>query len=705
MLQHATLEKSGMLPEDIERLRNRMRDLPTLAQDPKLRLWLRAFLANGHSEEVYRANRHAINEYTPDAEVPSYEHLQRIVTELTGVVGIKTDMCPRSCLAYSGPFADLEECPLCPEREPRYKMSGTQRVPRLTFQTFPFGPQAQTQYLSPENARDVEWRRETTQELLDSLLGGSPLGDIQDFCWGTDYLHAVQEGRIKPDDMTLMFSIDGAQLYESKQSDCWVYIWVIFELGPEKRYKKRYVLPGAIIPGLMIWDAHAQRLFKSFPIIIFVCADGPGMSSINGLVGHSGAQGCRLYCSLRGRRKPHSAHYCLAMLKPLDYYERGCDHPDSRVCSVGSPGTLVSRGASLATSCSLNIADLYIPLLRGTFRCDKTDNVSTWDWACLKLEDVWEEHGRLVGEASLYLPGSFGRAPRNPAEKIHSSYKAWEFQYYVFGELPCFLWSIQKPLYHAHFCKLVSGVQTALLLTIPGDRRKTSHTRLLEFEQEYEELYYQRRVDRLHFVRQSIHALIHLIPESKRVGPGSLHSQWTIENAIGNLTREIGSDVAPYANLAERSLRRAQVNALQAMFPELGPPEKDLPHGAIVLGDGYVLMRARDRASRHITGAEARELISFLATRGIEAEGWEPADRKWARVRLPNGQTAKSAWKESERERQGQDVRLARMVKLRNGRFAEVQYFFRLELPSGEELSLAMASEFTAPDPSILRDT
>ncbi|OSD03934.1 hypothetical protein PYCCODRAFT_1444119 [Trametes coccinea BRFM310] len=158
-------------------------------------------------------------------------------------------MCIRSCLAYTGPFADLDACPLCPTHEARYKTQGKQQVARRTFSTLLFGPQVQHMYLSRETAEDLGWRARLTEELLELLETGQPLGDLQDFCWGTDYLEAVQNGSISTDDMLLLFSIDGAQLYESKMSDCWVYIWVIFELGPDKRYKKRYVLPGAVIPG------------------------------------------------------------------------------------------------------------------------------------------------------------------------------------------------------------------------------------------------------------------------------------------------------------------------------------------------------------------------------------------------------------------------------------------------------------------------
>ena len=46
-----------------------------------------------------------------------------------------------------------------------------------------------------------------------------------------------------------MLSIDGAQIYQSKQSDCWIYICVAHDLAPDKHYKKKYVLPGGFIPG------------------------------------------------------------------------------------------------------------------------------------------------------------------------------------------------------------------------------------------------------------------------------------------------------------------------------------------------------------------------------------------------------------------------------------------------------------------------
>ncbi|KAI5897272.1 uncharacterized protein SCHCODRAFT_02726012, partial [Schizophyllum commune H4-8] len=64
---------------------------------------------------------------------------------------------------------------------------------------------------------------------------------------------------IDKDDTVLMFSIDGAQLYRSKQSDVWIAIWVIYDLPPSLRYLKDYVLPSFVIPG-----PRKPKVFESF---------------------------------------------------------------------------------------------------------------------------------------------------------------------------------------------------------------------------------------------------------------------------------------------------------------------------------------------------------------------------------------------------------------------------------------------------------
>lgn len=133
------------------------------------------------------------------------------------------------------------------------------------------------------------------------------------------------------------------------------------DLSPDEHYKKRHVIPGGFIPGpnkpknidsflfpglhhlsalqregLSIWDAYENRHFVCNLYIGLNTADGPGMAYLNGLVGHHGKYGCRLYCSVPGRHKPNGPHYYPALLKPDNYVMDGCDHEDISHFDSGS---------------------------------------------------------------------------------------------------------------------------------------------------------------------------------------------------------------------------------------------------------------------------------------------------------------------------------------------------------------------------------
>ncbi|KAJ6564265.1 hypothetical protein B0H19DRAFT_1067845 [Mycena capillaripes] len=307
----------------------------------------------------------------------------------------------------------------------------------------------------------------------------------------------------------------------------------------------------------------------------------------------------------------------------------------------------------------LNWADLIIGLFRGTLDCEKPDSKDSWAWAVLKGQ-LWQDHGKSVAAATPYLPGSFDRPPRNPAEKLSSGYKAWEFILYLIGLGPAFFDGILPKSEWQHFCKGVNVIRCFQQQKIPVEQIIERHQLACEFAAELETLYFQGMPERIHFVRQSVHAMTHLAPETIRIGPPALHSQWPIERTIGNLGQEIKSDSQPYANLSERSLRRCQVNALKAMIPDIDPRETGLPRGAIDLGQGFALLRARDEHGHHLLGNEADVIRNFLESKNGPSRGTLSVVR-WARLKLPNGQIARSAWKEKRRPLD--KVRMARNVK------------------------------------------
>jgi hypothetical protein len=128
-----------------------------------------------------------------------------------------------------------------------------------------------------------------------------------------------------------------------------------------------------------------------------------------------------------------------------------------------------------------------------------------------------------------------------------------------------------------------------------------------------------------------------------------------MEHTIGNLGQEIRQPSNPFANLARHALQQSQVNALKSIYPELGPESKfQLPRGAMDVGEGYTMLRPRDKYPVEIPGHLAAQALS----RAVNTS----RIRRWGRACLPNGQVARSLW--SERRRTSQRIRVSRNVKV-----------------------------------------
>jgi hypothetical protein len=736
-LKNATLEDpiAKLNDEALDRLRNPLRG-PIIIDSPGIRHSISTYLALEHaSQDAYdRIQRSTRLNFAGAAagveDILSFYSVEKLIAQYTGVESIKHDMCSQSCLAFTGPFVDLESCPMCEtSRWDQAKLrasNGHTKVAAQTFTTLPLGPQLQALYRHPDSAQDMRYFHNRIQEVLAGLVDTGDIPVFDDITMGHDAIGAVLDGDIKENDIVLMVSLDGAQLYESKQSDCWMYIWVIVNLSPDKRYRKVHVRPGGFIPGpnkpknldsflvvglhhlaalqnegLIIWDASRDITFKSDLYLIFTTADGPGLIYWDGMVGHSGKNGCRLYCGVTGRRKPHGTHYYPALLKPLGQCAAGSEHADINVLKlppggsedyannlrrlVASPnqrqweirktetgitkpplilGLKPSRclGVPYCMTTDImhlagNLSDLLLALWRATIDCSATDDVATWDWAVLKDGDIWSAHGESVDRAGPFLPGSFDRKPRNIAEKLNTSYKTWEFQLYTFGLGPALLYNILPEPYWKNYCRLVRGFQLMCQHSITVQDIQEAQRLLCLWEYEFELLYYRRRQDRLQFIRPCVHQTNHIVAETVQKGPPICYAQWTMERTIGNLGQEIRQPSRPYANLSQEGVRRCQVNTLLSVMPELDEPSKGLPMGAVDLGDGFALLRKRDRNTFGPVGGAAQAILDYLGDgRPL------PRIKRWARLLLPNGQIVRSAWRETLKPLN--EIRMSRNVKV-----------------------------------------
>ena len=322
-----------MTPAMIAKLRNPLRT-PLVIQNMGVRHSVQAYLSLEHaSQRAYDGIIASIRANFPEARdidgCLSFKGVESFLAANTGVEHVIHDMCPDSCLAFTGPYENLDNCPVCQKsrwNEERLRESdGRCKIPVKQFPTILIGPQLQVHYRDPKSAQDMAWLQEKTIEVITELQHTWKISVIEDIAMGSDYLGAVMDGDINPDDIILTLSLNGAQLYEDKQSDLWMYIWIVINLSPEQHYRKHQVLPGGFIPGpnkpknidsflivglhhltviqhegLQIYDAHRGITFRSNPYLLYPTADGPGLVYLDGLVGHSGKNGCWIYCGALG---------------------------------------------------------------------------------------------------------------------------------------------------------------------------------------------------------------------------------------------------------------------------------------------------------------------------------------------------------------------------------------------------------------------
>jgi len=304
-----------------------------------------------------------------------------------------------------------------------------------------------------------------------------------------------------------------------------------------------------------------------------------------------------------------------------------------------------------------NISDLLISLWRGTLDHAVDNDPADWPWAVLSNEDVWRAHGNAVECAGHFLPSSYDRKPRNIAEKINTQYKTWEFQLYIFGLAPILLYGTLPLVYWRNYCKLVRGFQIMCQSTLMKEELLDAHALLCSWEHEFKLVYYKLRESRIHFIWPCVHQVTHLVSEAIHKGPPICYAQWTMERTIGNLGEQIRQPSKPFANLSREGVRQCQVNSLLSIMPELDDSNNGLPHGLVDLGNGYILLRKCSKNATIPRGDEAAAISQFLGPGHLL-----PCIKKWARLRLPNGQIARSAWREALRP--PEQIRISRNVKV-----------------------------------------
>lgn len=198
LVRNASPEDSiaQMTPQILARLRNPP-EHPIEINNPGIRhSSISVYLALEHASQnaynrVLRSTRQNFPEIPGFGSLLSFYEVENLIATYTGIEPIEQAMCPDSCVGFTGPFQDLENCPVCGQskwNQSRLEAThGRVKIPAKTFTTIPLGPQLQALYRDPHTAQQMEYLSRRTQEILDEVERTRQISVIDDIAAGWDY--------------------------------------------------------------------------------------------------------------------------------------------------------------------------------------------------------------------------------------------------------------------------------------------------------------------------------------------------------------------------------------------------------------------------------------------------------------------------------------------------------------------------------------
>ena len=178
-LSAATLEDpvAKLSTQALEHLRNPPCQ-PLLIDNPGHCHSISMYFATKHSskdayEKICRSTARNFTGAQGIEEILSFHSIENLIASLTGVEKVQHNMCPNSCAAFTGPYANEEECLLCGTSQWNQELlratNGQSKVPTKRFTTIPLGPQLQALYCDPDQACQMCYLYEHTQQILTKL--------------------------------------------------------------------------------------------------------------------------------------------------------------------------------------------------------------------------------------------------------------------------------------------------------------------------------------------------------------------------------------------------------------------------------------------------------------------------------------------------------------------------------------------------------
>ena len=462
---------------------------------------------------------------------------------------VKFACCINSCICYTGPYTNLEECPKC--RTSHLNESGRARQ---TFTYIPLIPRLRAlmsnctytthlQYRANEHPKTC--RPGMTMDIFDGLHYRSLLEErvvVEDQTYPHNYFSDHR-------DITLSFATDGFAPFKKWKHTAWILLIFNYNLPPDEHFRKDNILCVGIIPSpkkpwnadsfiyplvhkllklvvsVSAYDALLRSLFALHTYVITSFGDIPAVSMLMHMKGHNGLCSCRM-CSILTIRIPDLQNKTLYV--PLSH----CNHPAPTDIVEYCPENLLLRShkhflmqAEEVESTSTEIqreelTKVYgfkgVPLLSAlkflrfpqSFPYDFMhlvwenlipNLVLYWSGHCKGLDEgqpyvlsphIWQAVGTTSVTAIRTIPSSFGTFIPNSATDCSSFMSLMWSMWSLFIAPTVLRGRFPEDHYYNHFCSLVRILNLCLQFEITEEDVNKIELGIRDWVVDYEQYVY-----------------------------------------------------------------------------------------------------------------------------------------------------------------------------------------------------------------------
>lgn len=180
-------------------------------------------------------------------------------------------------------------------------------------------------------------------------------------------------------------------------------------------------------------------------------------------------------------------------------------------------------------------------------------------------DSIWSLIGKETVAANRTIPATMVRLLPDIFQDS-GGFNAETWHFWMVWIAPYLLYNRMDPIYYRHHLLLVNFVKDCVAFTITPEILRGIHQNIIDWNTEYERLYYQYKPERLPLVPLTIHALVHTAQEIAMTGPKGILWEFVAERIMGQIARSVKSLHFPFSQLSNTVLQMERLKMMQYLY-------------------------------------------------------------------------------------------------------------------------------------------